>query len=664
MMPGGGGASGGQLRMKTTILVALALAAAAPVVALPPPEAYGTLPSVDLITLSPDGSLMALATGPAKARRVDIRRTSDRALVQSLPVGTAKVRDLSWAGDHHLILTRSTTAQVTGLTGPKREWLLAIDVDLARHRTRPLLEGVGNGDVETMNTVGAVPEIRMIEGKPFAFATGFSFPSGTGVRTLFRADLDGRATKVAATGNENTEGFLIDAAGTIVARSDYIERNGHWLLWTRRGGSLVKSMEASDLIDSPSLIGFGRTPGTAIVETRVDDDWGYREVAFGGEPSAPLAEMAGASLVRDPVSHLVIGTVRQDGLKVDYTFFGTEDQKLWRGVAKAFPGSVVRVEAWSDDRKKLVLRVEGGAVGAAFYLLDVGTKRAEFLNDEYDGIGPEDIGAVKAIEYKAADGLAIPAFLTLPPGRAAKNLPLVVLPHGGPGAHDDAGFDWLSQAIASRGYAVLQPQFRGSTGFGEPFHAAGWGEWGRKMQTDLSDGVAFLAHDGTIDPKRVCIVGGSYGGYAALAGVTLQHGIYACAVSLAGPSDLRAMLSYEADISNGSQNSTLRFWQRFMGAKSRSDPALDAISPAKLAAKVDVPILLIHGKDDTVVAYDQSKTMAAALARAGYPPEFVTLASEDHWLSRGETRTAMLTATLDFLAKHLPAGTGSAAAAP
>ncbi|MBV8972867.1 MAG: S9 family peptidase [Sphingomonadaceae bacterium] len=258
------------------------------------------------------------------------------------------------------------------------------------------------------------------------------------------------------------------------------------------------------------------------------------------------------------------------------------------------------------------------------------------------------------------------AILTLPPGRAAKGLPLVVLPHGGPGASDDPGFNWLAQAIASRGYAVLQPQFRGSTGFVEPFHAAGYGEWGRKMQTDLSDGVAHLAKDGTIDPKRVCIVGGSYGGYAALAGVTLQHGIYRCAVSLAGPSDLKAMLSYETDVTSGSDNPTLRFWKRFMGARTRTDPMLDTISPIRFAVTVDVPVMLIHGKDDTVVTYDQSRAMAAALTKAGHPPEFVTLPGEDHWLSRGQTRTAMLAATIAFLAKHLPpdaAATGSAKAA-
>ncbi len=265
----------------------------------------------------------------------------------------------------------------------------------------------------------------------------------------------------------------------------------------------------------------------------------------------------------------------------------------------------------------------------------------------------------RLIHYPAADGLSIPAYLTLPAGGVAKKLPLVVLVHGGPGACDEAGFDWWSQALASRGYVVLQPQFRGSTGFGEGLHTSGCGEWGRKMQTDLSDGVKFLSDAGSIDLARVAIVGGSYGGYAALAGVTLQSGIYRCAVSLAGPSNLRAMLT--AAKPQGRSTNALRFWQRFMGAASPTDPLLDTISPLKAAANATVPILLIHGADDTIVPFEQSKAMAAALTKAGRPTTVVTLPGEDHWLSRGETRTAMLKATVDFLAAHLPIVTAAPA---
>ncbi|WP_426037804.1 alpha/beta hydrolase family protein [Brevundimonas sp. DC300-4] len=263
---------------------------------------------------------------------------------------------------------------------------------------------------------------------------------------------------------------------------------------------------------------------------------------------------------------------------------------------------------------------------------------------------------MRSITYAAGDGLQIHGFLTLPPGREdARGLPLVVLAHGGPASRDIVGFDWWGQALASRGYAVLQANFRGSTGYGDAFMEAGYGEWGRKMQTDLSDGVRYLAEQDLIDPQRVCIVGASYGGYAALAGVTVQQDIYRCAVSVAGISDLRRMVEEEASDGARRENVTVRYWNRFMGADRLGDRSLDERSPVKLAEQAGAPILLLHGRDDSVVPIDQSRIMATALRRAGKPVEFVELEGEDHWLSRGDTRQRMLTETVDFLQANNPA---------
>jgi len=262
---------------------------------------------------------------------------------------------------------------------------------------------------------------------------------------------------------------------------------------------------------------------------------------------------------------------------------------------------------------------------------------------------------VKYISYAAADGRTIPAYLTLPRGRTPKNLPLVVLAHGGPTAQDEPGFDWWAQALASRGYAVLQPQFRGSTGLGWEHLSAGFGQWGRKMQTDLSDGVRYLAAQGIADPKRVCIVGGSYGGYAALAGPTLDRGVYRCAVAVAPVSDPHEMLRWQRNRQLTSDSIALRFWARFMGVEGYDDPKLSEISPAAHAARADAPILLIHGNHDTVVPISQSEDMDSALRTAGKSVSFVRLDSEDHWLSRSETREQMLQATVAFLETHNPA---------
>ena len=244
--------------------------------------------------------------------------------------------------------------------------------------------------------------------------------------------------------------------------------------------------------------------------------------------------------------------------------------------------------------------------------------------------------------------------LTLPPSGAAKALPAVVLPHGGPfGVNDTAGFDWIAQAFASRGYAVFQPNFRGSGGYGAAFQAAGHGEWGRKMQTDISDGLAELVKQGIVDPKRVCIVGASYGGYAALAGVTLQQGLYRCAVSYAGIGDVARMVDDDASATNYDP-----IMVRNLKEEIGIGRDLKAVSPMRFVDKVSVPVLLIHGTNDTVVPFSQSSRMADALRQAGKTVDLVTLPSEDHWLSRSETRLAMLQATVDFVVKHNPAGSG------
>ncbi len=174
------------------------------------------------------------------------------------------------------------------------------------------------------------------------------------------------------------------------------------------------------------------------------------------------------------------------------------------------------------------------------------------------------------------------------------------------------------------------------------------------MQTDLSDGVRYLAKEGIVDPARVCIVGASYGGYAALAGVTLDPGVYRCAIAVAGISDLKRWLDWVNTKNLQSHNVSQRYWDRFMGVSGPGDPLLDAISPIKHLAAVNVPVLLIHGRDDTVVPFEQSSVMFDALRREKKDVELVTLQHEDHWLSRSETRLQMLQASVAFLRAHNP----------
>jgi dipeptidyl aminopeptidase/acylaminoacyl peptidase len=343
----------------------------------------------------------------------------------------------------------------------------------------------------------------------------------------------------------------------------------------------------------------------------------------------------------------MVGGRRADDERL--VFFDDAMQQRWTAITKAFAGEQVRLASYSADFDRIVVRVQGPKDGYRYEIVDVKTSRAQPLGEVYEGLGPplEE----RRLFYTAADGTEIPAYLSLPRGREPRNLPLVVLPHGGPAARDTADFDWWSQALADQGYAVLRANFRGSD-LSWRFMSAGFGQWGRKMQTDLSDGVRYLAKEGIVDSSRVCIVGASYGGYAALAGVTLDPGVYRCAISIAGVSDPKRILQ-QAD-AGGTGSRTERYWDRFMGVKGPDDPSLAEISPVKHADAVKVPVLLIHGRDDTIVPFEQSSLMLDALTRAGKKVQLVALKHEDHWLSRSDTRLQMLQASVAFLRANNP----------
>jgi dipeptidyl aminopeptidase/acylaminoacyl peptidase len=259
---------------------------------------------------------------------------------------------------------------------------------------------------------------------------------------------------------------------------------------------------------------------------------------------------------------------------------------------------------------------------------------------------------VKFFSYAARDGLSIPAYLTLPYGSSGRNLPLVVMPHGGPEARDGGDFDGWAQFLASRGYAVLQPQFRGSAGFGKAFRDAGRRKWGLEMQHDVTDGVKHLIATGVADASRVCIVGWSYGGYSTLAGLAFSPELYKCGVAGAAVSDLPEMLDWVTK----RQGRDLReddYWTLVIGHRMADHDRLVATSPARHASKIRVPVLLVHGRDDTTVPIAQSEIMANALKLANKPYEFVAIDGDDHYLSKSKTGIDFLGQLERFLGQHL-----------
>jgi dipeptidyl aminopeptidase/acylaminoacyl peptidase len=631
-------------------LLGLLLAGAAMPAFAAPLDAYGKLPTVERVAISPDGARIALEMTDGEKRTVAIENLAQHKVERVLAAGEAKLRGLMWGGPDHVIIVHSKTTQITmpGFVTGRAEMFQALEYNLATGTAKGLMNGVPS----TMNLFFS-PQMRTVGGKTYLFVEGVYYPQSRGVSSIFRIDLDRDAATLVQQGDDDTSGYVLDGDGQPIAQTTWNDVERRWSVKLRVNGFWREVRVEKASVDMPDLVGLGRDGKSVLVAEKQGDTDIIRELSPTGQWSAPLPIPAGdeSQLIFDPARHNLIGYTALVGDQQKTVFFDPKDQQVWNLVERAYPGQLVQLASWTDDRQKIVVHVDSPTEGAGYALIDLAAHHADWIANDYDKIGPDDISPRKAIAFKAADGTELTGYLTLPHGRDPKALPLVVLPHGGPQARDEPGFDWLAQGVASRGYAVLQVNYRGSDGFGEKFIEAGYGQWGRKMQTDLSDGVRYLAAQGVIDPKRVCIFGASYGGYAALAGPTLDPGVYRCAVSYAGPADLHAMVTWSQDNAGGVSE---RYWLRFMGAKSPGDSALTEVSPAAHVDKVNVPMLLIHGKDDTVVPLEQSYMMANNMKAAGKPVEMIVLDSTDHWLSRGDTRLAMLKATMAFIEKNNP----------
>jgi dipeptidyl aminopeptidase/acylaminoacyl peptidase len=305
----------------------------------------------------------------------------------------------------------------------------------------------------------------------------------------------------------------------------------------------------------------------------------------------------------------------------------TRDERVWL------------ISAWSD--------VEPGET----WLFHCDTKELTFQYRVRERLPRAPLAGMQAIRYPSSDGVEIPAYLTLPNGVAPANLPLVVVPHGGPWVRDEWSYDTIAQFLANRGYAVLQPNYRGSTGYGKSFLDASNGEWGRKMQDDLTWGVQHLMERGIADAARVGILGGSYGGYAVLAGVAFTPDVYAAAVSIVGPSNLLTLLE-----------SIPAYWEagRIMMYRRMADPRtpegrelLESESPLFSAAHIRTPLMVVQGANDPRVNKAESEQIVVALRDRGFPVEYLLADDEGHGFARPVNNMALMMAAEKFLAKHL-----------
>ena len=353
------------------------------------------------------------------------------------------------------------------------------------------------------------------------------------------------------------------------------------------------------------------------------------------------------NLIHDQHNGLIAASYMGD--QHTYQWFNKTWQQRYNSFKNALgPDHQIKLLSWDKLGEKLIFKVYGTGINPTFYLFDTVKPSIVSFGSLYRGLKGDNVAQKKSVSYKARDGLTIPAYLTLPADHT-QPLPTIILPHGGPIARDTDAFDYWSQFLANRGYAVLQANFRGSFGYGREFMTNGYQQWGQKMQDDVIDGLRWMIDEKIADPENVCIVGGSFGGYVALVAAYQTPQYFKCAVSFAGVSDLRKTIKGLRQFVDGAR-ATKKILRDVDGWS-----IVDENSPIANIEKIALPLLLVHGDEDTRVAVSQSRDLVSLLKKRKPKADFVYVEQKagDHFLSQQSQRLEFLTLMETFLAKNL-----------
>lgn len=610
-----------------------------------PVEAFGSLPLLEDPLLSPNGMHMAARMNVEGKPVVGIVNLQNRDQgMKLIRIGEHRVRWFRWAGPDRLLISLRMKATIDGFDGYASRLVV---YQLSTGKATYL--GYDNQDIEGDRVIHLEKD-----GSSALLSLGrsaYSYPS------VYRADLaTGTMTKVVDRTAPIHEWYA-DPQGRVRAGLGY--EGGHVRFYSREPGDSffrhvagIRDEEFEGEIDLIRIPSAGES-SYAVTNQKTgrfglyEFDWKTGEI--------------GKTVFEHPAVDIDDFTLLQDGSGVEAVYYADDRPRVeWfdpvlkeiQGeIDEALPGRMNWIRSASADRTKVIVRTASDSDAGAYFLYDRTLEQMSRIATPYEALKGKPLAKVTPVSYQARDGLEIPAYLTLPAGLEARGLPLVILPHGGPYARDVLGFDYMAQFVANRGYAILQPNFRGSTGYGKEFLEKGFGQWGRAMQDDLTDGVRWLAGQGTIDPKRVCIAGGSYGGYAALMGSILTPDLYRCAISWAGVTDLDEMMQHDK---MQLQPMRYRRWRERIRGADKQD--LDDLSPVQFADKIAIPVLVMHGTDDDRVPIRQGRMFNKAAQKAGKPVEYVEFEGAGHQIETTADRIKFLTTIEAFLAKHNPAG--------
>ncbi len=494
----------------------------------------------------------------------------------------------------------------------------------------------------------------------------------TGGTQLRKINVRTGKSSILETGSQDTIGFVLDNQQKPVLREDSVA-GGKGTAWFRRDAKgkwieVVRFRGEERANGAPDFEGLGRgpRPGTAIVSARPngrDTNGLYVYDAALGSYAEPIYEhdlFDVFNVMRNPSNGEVVGAC-YDGFKWQCAPADPVLANHWLALQDAIGEDFnVRLASGGSLNGSVLLMVDGPKEPGAYYIYDTKGRALERFQSTRTDIDPSLLPSMMVVDYKATDGTDMWGYLWLPPGatKETRNLPTIVLPHGGPESRDTWGRDPMAGYWSSQGYAVFQPHFRGGSGTGRKWVEAGHGQWGQLIQNDINDGTRAMVAAGYSDPNRICVAGWSHGGYVAFTASYRDADIYKCSLAGAGVSDLRAMQAWVRREQGGTQSVSYKYWSEAIGDPNADADKLNRYSANQNADKVGMPLLIVHGELDVTVPVEQSEMMVASMKKAGKPYEFIELKGMDHYLRRdqGDDWTIVLTKGKEFFEKHIGPG--------
>lgn len=617
-----------------------------------PVEDFARLPFLSDAQISPDGTRIAGRVSAQGNQSIAIWTLSGGAAQVPQLIAANGNQSFEWAGDSHLLISISRTfIFATGDGVLPIPFQQVMSYDLQTQKLTAL--GPGGGFIQTVIYNDPLGRYVLLS----------SLADLQHTPRVLRIDLATGASVEVQPPMRGVWTWFADANGVIRVGVDYGERRTRIYYRPDAQSQLQlvdnrRNAEDDSVID---MVRFITNTNRGIVITNAETG------RFAVYDYDFATNTRGAVLFARPDVDVTSGIFGRDGGldgvayeddRPRVRWLNPEMERLQSRIDRTFTDHTNLILNRSRDGNRVLIYSTAADDPGTYYVFDQAARRMEIFASPYETLVGRNFAPVRPVTYRSRDGLDIPAYLTLPPGRPGRGLPLIVMPHGGPFVRDSWAFNPDVQFLASRGYAVLQPNYRGSTGYGRQFAERGYGQFGTGMIDDVDDGVDWLVHEGIADASRVCIMGASYGGYAAIWGAMRSPQRYRCAISLAGPTDLSAMMRYDTRYFIARRY--VGEWRRRIQGEERND--LNAISPLRHPEMLRVPTLIAHGEQDINVPPDQGHRLVRALERAHVANvESVFYPKSGHGFTDATEAADYYRRVEAFLAAHNPAGTAPAA---